>query len=55
MSRKLTQEEAKAKDPPEGPWLVGEYKGTHTKIEYKCPKCNKIFLTRPTTVAPSFI
>ena len=46
---KLTQEEAKAKDPPTGPYMIGIYSKGSIKTEYKC-KCGNIFLTRPSAV-----
>lgn len=49
MPKKLTQHQAKIKDPINGPWLIGQYKNCNTKTEYKC-RCGNIFITRPDCV-----
>jgi hypothetical protein len=47
MPKKLTQEQAKAKDRSGKPILIGEYKGSRTKTEFKCPYCDTVFLAEP--------
>ena len=49
MPNKLTQIQAKSKDPIHGPWLVGLYQGAVIKTEYQC-KCGNIFLVRPDSI-----
>ena len=47
MPIKLTQEQAKAKDKPGKPILVGQYRGSRTKTEFQCPYCHTFFLEEP--------
>ena len=47
MPIKLTQEQAKAKDKPGKPILVGQYRGSRTKTEFQCPYCHTFFLAEP--------
>lgn len=49
MGKKLTYEQAKSKDPINGPYLYLKYNNSNTLTQYKC-KCGKIFKTRPSDV-----
>ena len=49
MPKKLTQEEAKSKNPKNGPYLIGKYTNTRIKTEFQCA-CGKIFLAKPNSI-----
>jgi len=49
MSKFFTQKHAKSKDPINGPFLIGKYINSSTKVEYKC-KCGKIFQCKPNRI-----
>ncbi len=46
----ITQEEAEKRAKDVGCELIGKYKGKDTKTEFKCPKCNQIFIRAPHSV-----
>jgi predicted RNA-binding Zn-ribbon protein involved in translation (DUF1610 family) len=50
MPKKLTQKEAEEKSLKVGIRMVGKYINSKTKIEFECPRCEKIFSTIPSRV-----
>lgn len=50
MPKKLTQIEAEQKSSNLGVKLVGQYINSYTKTKFLCPKCNRIFNTRPSHI-----
>jgi hypothetical protein len=50
MRRKLTQEEAEAKNLSVGIKMIGKYINSHIPTEFECPYCKKVFICVPSNI-----